>query len=440
MSRVIIHRAPVRLALALVVAAAGSLFAASAFAQSPYVAPPAGPMGQPMWISPTPMFQAGPDGVVNVDQPMAPATAYGGVPYGTAPMMMAPGMQPMAWGSPDACAGQPCPQGCPPYAAPMMWMAPQACPPVVVQPPPPPPVRWTVFGEAMWLHPTGVNMAHAQQQNGIGGAGTVPFGQIGVLDPSYDIGFRIGGEIEFTPCSAVFVQYGFFENTTTSSLEAPVIAGGGGAVGSLVHHPGAAITGSAGPVNATYDIEFQFADAAYRQILVRDNLRKISVFGGGRFTQLDQFFMQDGIFSGGQFGVIDTSSMIEFKGGGPMAGIDADRKIGIDNFSVYGRALVAAITGEFESHYRMANRSTQVLLAESMWNDDRIVPMLDYELGIAWTGPQRNLRLSLGYMASHWFNAVTTPQFIDAVQADSYVDLGDTISFDGVVGRVQWTF
>jgi hypothetical protein len=419
-----------RLALAVVVAVA-----AADSARGQYAAQQTAPMGQPMWISPTPMFQVGPDGAVNVDQPMmAPAAPYGGNP------MMMPGMQPMACETCDPSGCQPCPQGCPPYAAPMMYMAPQACQPVVVQPPLPPPVRWTVFGEAMWIHPTGVDMAHAQQQNGIGGAGTVPFGEIGVLDPSYDIGFRVGGEVEFTPCSAVFVQYGFYENTTTSSLEAPDIPGGGGAVGSFVQHPGAAITASAGPVDAMYDIEFQIADAAYRQILVRDQLRKISVFAGGRFAQLDQFFVQEGVFSGGQFGVIDTSSMIEFSGGGPMAGIDADRRIGAGNFSVYGRALVAAITGVFENHYRMENRTTDTLLAESTWDDDRIVPMLDYELGLAWTDPQGHLRLSIGYMASHWFNVVTTPELIDAVQDDNYVDLGDTISFDGAVGRVQWTF
>jgi len=381
------------------------------------------------------MFQVGPDGAVNLDQPpMAPAAPYGG-----APMMMPPGMQPMYWNSPQMCAGQPCPS---PYGQPCapqpMWAMPQ--PPVVVQPPPPAPLRWTVFGEAMWIHPTGVDMAHAQQQNGLGGAGTVPFGLIGVADPPYDLGFRLGGELELNPCSAIFVSYAFFESTTTSSLDAPAVPGGGGAVGSFVHHPGAAITASAGPVNATYDIEFQIGDAAYRQILVRNNVQEVSVFAGGRFAQLDQFFMQDGIFSGGQFGVIDTSSMIEFSGAGPMAGIDGEHKIGNAGFSVYGGALVAAITGEFESHYRLVNRTTAVLLAESMWNDDRIVPMLDYELGIAWTAPQGNLRLALGYMASYWFNAVTTPEFVDAVQADNYVDLGDTVSFDGVVGRAEWTF
>jgi len=41
---------------------------------------------------------------------------------------------------------------------------------------------------------------------------------------------------------------------------------------------------------------------------------------------------------------------------------------------------------------------------------------------------------------SHWFNIVSTPVFVDAVQADNYVDVDDTISFDGLVGRaeVRW--
>ena len=101
---------------------------------------------------------------------------------------------------------------------------------------------------------------------------------------------------------------------------------------------------------------------------------------------------------------------------------------------------MAAITGEFDTRYRMFNRTTAVLLAESLWKDDRIVPMLDWELGVAWTSPQGHLRLAAGYLVSHWFNVVSTPTFVDAVQADNYVDVDDTISFDGVVGRVEWVF
>jgi hypothetical protein len=118
------------------------------------------------------------------------------------------------------------------------------------------------------------------------------------------------------------------------------------------------------------------------------------VFAGARFAQLDQNFIQTGTFGGGQGGVIDTSTSVEFTGAGPMAGIDGARQIGATRFSVYGRSLVAAITGEFDSRYRMFNRSTAILLAESLWKDDRIMPMLDWELGVAWTSPQGHLRLA----------------------------------------------
>jgi hypothetical protein len=43
------------------------------------------------------------------------------------------------------------------------------------------------------------------------------------------------------------------------------------------------------------------------------------LFLGGRFGQLDQDFSQTGIFGGGQGGVIDTTTTIEFTGAGPLA-------------------------------------------------------------------------------------------------------------------------
>jgi hypothetical protein len=375
-----------------------------------------------MWLGQTPMFQVGPDGAVNVDQPM----------------MMPPGAQPMYWADPNMYAGQPCQGSCAPptYATPTQWVVPQQCappPPLLVQPAPPAPLRWTIYGEAMWIHPTGVDMAHAQQ---IGTGGPAPFGIIGVADPDYDLGVRVGGELEFTPCSAIFVQYAFFETTADSTVGAPAIPGGGfGAVDSLVHHPDAGVGTSIQPVTATYDIEFQLGDAAYRQILLRNQQQELSVFAGGRFGELDQRFAQIGQFNPGP-DEIATTTNIEFTGAGPMAGIDGDQRIGITGFSVYGRALIAALAGNFESDYSMVSTNGG-LLAMARWDDDRIVPMLEYELGVAWTNPQGNLRFSAGYVMSHWFNVVTTPVFVDAVQADNYVNVDDTISFDGLVGRAE---
>jgi hypothetical protein len=337
-----------------------------------------------------------------------------------------PPVQPMLRVVPSPIV-QPVP--CPPPVQPV------PCPPPVVVAPPP--MRWKIFGDALWLQPTGADVAHAQQQDGIGGAGTVPFGLIGVTDSEFDLGYRVGGEFKIDPCSAVFASYTFYETETTDVVDPPIIPGGSGAVGSLVHHPGAAITASAGPVTADYDIEFQLGDAAYRQFLLLDETRNVSVFAGGRFGRLEQDFMQTGVFGGGLGGTRNTNTNIEFTGGGPMVGFDAEHRIGCSPFSVYGRGLTAALTGQFESDYSLVNVTADTLLAEAHWEDDRIVPMLDYELGLAWTSPGNHLRLAVGYMATHWFNAVTTPVFIDAVQANNYTDVGDTISFDGAVGHVE---
>jgi hypothetical protein len=78
-----------------------------------------------------------------------------------------------------------------------------------------------------------------------------------------------------------------------------------------------------------------------------------------------------------------------------------------------------------------------VLLAQANWKDDRVVSHLEYEVGFGWTSASHHWRFSTGYMFSHWMNAVTMPTFIDAVQADNYTDVEDTISFDGAVTRVE---
>jgi hypothetical protein len=390
-----------------------------------YVQSPGGPVvvqqGMPMQQPMPPMM--GPQGMVSYDPNM------GGMPGGDGAIYL-DGPAPCG---PQGCPyPQPCPQPCP-QPQPMMMMQ-----PVVACPPPPAPIRWSVWGEALWIHPTGVDMAYAQQQNGLGGAGTVPFGNIGVVDPEYDLGFRAGAQLRFAPKEAIFAQYTWFDSSVDSSLEAPVIPGGGGAIGSLVNHPGAAITASAGPITANYDIDFKLADLAYRYYVACTRTGEVSVFAGGRYGKLTQGFGASGIFGGGLGGDIDTLTNIDFTGGGPMAGLQAERLLDSTRFSVYGKGLVAALAGSFDSNYAMFNDTTDQLLAQSIWSDDRIVPMLEYELGVMWTGPQNHFRVAIGYMASYWFNVVSTPVWVDAVQADNYVNTSDTIAFDGAVGRVEF--
>lgn len=293
-----------------------------------------------------------------------------------------------------------------------------------------------LYGEWLYLRPTGADVTHAQQQNGTGGTGTVPFGTIDTADMEYNSGFRVGGIVPGDACSGVAFSYTHFESDTFSDLQPPTIVGGGGAVGSLVQHPGAAITASVGPVHADYAIDFQLADVMYRHLWRSTPCYSIHYMLGAQYGNLEQSFFQTGQFGGGSAGVIDTSTSIGFDGGGLKIGIEGERRLGA-RVSAYGRLTAAAMSGKFSTHYTMLNSTTDVLLAQADWQDNRIVSHFQYEVGLGWTSCNGHWRTSAGYMFSYWGNVVTTPELIDAVQADNYVDVGDTISFDGLVTRVE---
>jgi hypothetical protein len=288
----------------------------------------------------------------------------------------------------------------------------------------------------LYLEACGTDVAHAQQQDGIGGAGTVPAGDIGTVETEFDNGVRVGFAVACDACSGFETNYTFYETSEFNSLLPPDIPGGAGAVGSLIHHPGAVITASVGPVDATYEIDYQIFDLLYRSTFACSSRYAATYLVGVQFGNLDQVFAQTGEFGGGSGGTIDTLSTIDFDGGGLKAGIDVERNLRC-GFSVYGRLTGAMMSGRFSSRYTMFNSTTEVLLAQANWKDDRIVPQVEYELGLAWTSTSDRWRLTTGYMYSHWLNTVTTGEFIDAVQADNYVDVEDTLSFDGFVTRLE---
>ncbi len=293
-----------------------------------------------------------------------------------------------------------------------------------------------MYGDFLYLQVTDVDVAHAQQQDGLGGAGTVPFGEISTIGQDFNPGFRVGSSIACGPCTSVGISFTHFESDSFSSLEAPVISGGGGAVGSLVHHPGAALTASAGPVDATYAINFDLADVMWRKVWKESARYNLAYSFGAQFGHLEQEFSQNGIFSGGLSGAIDTETEIDFDGGGIKVGVDGDHRFG-HGLGIYGRLTAAALTGRFSSHYSMFNESTDQMLAMADWKDDRVIGQIEYEIGMSITSMNEHWRAAVGYMFSYWTNTVTTPEFIDAVQADNYTDVGDTLGFNGLVGRVE---
>lgn len=296
-----------------------------------------------------------------------------------------------------------------------------------------------VFGEFLFLRATDADVAYAQQQNGLGGAGTVPFGRIGTVDMDYEPAFRVGGGIGLDACSTLSLSYTRFDGDSNDTLVAPTVPGGGGAVGSLVHHPGAALTASPGPVDAHYDIEYQLADLLFRDVWRSGNCYVLNYSLGAQYANFDQEFAQFGNFGGSTAGAINTTTDIEFDGGGIKAGLDGERWLG-GRLSIYAKASAAAISGRFRSQYDMLNVTTDTLLAESIWKDNRVISLIEYEIGLAVTSCNQRWRLSAGYLFQHWGNMVTTSNFIDGVQADNYTDLSDVISFDGFTTRLEARF
>lgn len=300
------------------------------------------------------------------------------------------------------------------------------------------PHKCSVWGGFLYLHAGDVDMAHAIQQNGTGGAGTVPDGRVGVAAPDYEPAFVVGGNIALSGCTSVWASFTHFESSTSNSLEAP--PGVGGTVSSLVLHPGTINAGSTTSlVDATYDIDFELVDINLMRLLSASRMHAINYHVGARYGMLDQEFQQIGVFAP-PTGDLDTSSRIHFEGVGPRVGLDGRANLGRCGFSVYGNTFATFLIGKFDSRYEQFNFTTTTREAFSEWNDNRMVPQVETEVGLAWTNCKGCLRLSVGYQLQWWFNAVTVGEHIRAVQNNNFVNVGDTIAFDGLTSRVEWRF
>ena len=69
--------------------------------------------------------------------------------------------------------------------------------------------------------------------------------------------------------------------------------------------------------------------------------------------------------------------------------------------------------------------------------DYRVLTILESELGMGWETSCGRLRVTGGYAVSGWLNTMTTGSYIDGVCAGSYTDLSETLTFDGLVSRVE---
>lgn len=312
-----------------------------------------------------------------------------------------------------------------PYPGDSPCYPPAACKPECLYP-----HRTGVFGEYLFLQVSGADVAYAQPRDGLDPNTSVPVEAVGVADLDYSSGARIGGSYALDSCTSIVGTYTWYESSTEDQITTDVP----NSLYSLIIYPGTFTAASNSLLaNAQYDVDFQLADLDYRSRLFSTNKTAFNYIVGARYGNLDQKFSSTQQASPGETTVqTDTS----FNGYGLRLGLDGERRCCRPGIFLYGRGAASFLVGSYESTYVQTNTFATVQ-AQTSWSDDRISPILEYELGLGWQSPGGLFRLSAGYYMAAWLNAVTTPGWIDAVQTDNFTDVKDTITFDGLTARVE---
>ena len=291
-----------------------------------------------------------------------------------------------------------------------------------------------VYGDVLYIRARKAEVPYAVEADGPVAAGSVPLqmGAIGLLDSDYDLGFRAGVNIALDTVSSIDIRYTFFESETDDELSStsPDV------VRSMVSHPStqnAAVDVLSSVANL--DIDFQIIDLSYRHLWKCCDLFSANYVVGARYADFDQEFDVDFVKN------VDESVQtdIDFEGAGLRIGLETQRFSCRNQLHVYANGYASLLSGQFRGHYFQGNNfdGTEV---DVRWEAGRVVPILDFEAGVGWNSLNNKLSVSAGYMVSAWFNSVRTSDFINAVQTNNYLDLCDSIWFDGLQARVSYSF
>jgi hypothetical protein len=337
----------------------------------------------------------------------------------------------------------------PAQQAPPVFPAPAgAHPPVAGAPPVPGPTclddakdkdgghpRFLAFADYLYWNVHNVDVPFAQPFNGIDPFNSVPQGPVAVASPRFTSGFRVGAGVAVGDDGWLVATYTDFRDTTGARIVAPddLVLHSFLVFPNTVNSAGGSLAAS-----AEYAIDLRTFDLDYRCPLVCGHNLLLEWLAGARYGHLDQHLLATFDISG----TTTVDSHINFDGGGPRVGLHGDYKICGGLFG-YGCGVLDVLFGRFHGSLEEQNVFTG-LVGQTSVSEDRVVPILELELGAGWQTANGRLRLSAGYYVGFWFNALTTPNFISGVQGTNFTTNGnnfrDTITFDGLVGRVELRF
>lgn len=295
--------------------------------------------------------------------------------------------------------------------------------------------RYNVFGEFLYLRARNAEIAYAfRADDPDAGDPAVPIGRVGVVDPDFSSGFRVGAGVTLDETSSLQLSYTEFDESTPNTL----IASGTDVIRPLVLQPLSPnalenFTDAA----ATQTLQFKLVDVDYRGLIAYSDIYKVNYLIGARYAKLDQDFE-----AGFNLGDIESvASTVNFDGGGLRFGLEAERYGNNNQLFVYGKTYASLIGGEFRANYLQSNPGDEDV-AFTTFRAGRLVSIYDMEVGAGWANYCGNFRVSAGYTFSIWCNTLKNNEFINAVQTSNVVDLSDScrgmLSFDGFVVRTEF--
>lgn len=291
---------------------------------------------------------------------------------------------------------------------------------------------WQFFGDFLLLRARDAEVVYAvpARQGGTPGD-AIAMGRLGTIDHVYEPSYRVGFTSALNDCASLGVTYTRFESEPTDwiSTRARYF------VRSTVAHPSTYGAGSDGRFAvAAVGLNLDLVDLDYRGMMLCSDRHTLNYLVGARYG-----FLQQGFFSRyAQQGAETMLTDVRFDGGGIRLGLEGERYLCGGAVMIYGRGTASFVAGEFDARYLQQNGPVD--LVDAGFSAARVVPILDLELGIGWTTCGGRLRFAGGYLFSAWYNVLKTDNFIQAVQGNSFVELGDALTFDGLVVRAEYRF
>jgi len=293
--------------------------------------------------------------------------------------------------------------------------------------------KFTLFGEFLYLNARDADVAYGVEVDSAVAAGATPIqvGRIGVVDPDYQPGFRFGANFCLDECSTLSVSYTMWEAGTFDS----VTAGAGNAIQSLVVHPTSLVVNSTGvTATAQYDLSMELVDAEYRQLISHDCYHAVNVVAGVRYAGFEQQLLAQTPINGNRW----VSTDIDFHGVGLKLGLEGERTVRNRGF-IYSKLHGSLLAGKHSATFDERD-AFDASVVDTEWEAERIVSVIDFEVGVGWTSKCDNWKFNLGYIYSAWHGMVKTDEWITGVQTNNFDNLRDVMTFDGLTAKIEGRF